>query len=304
MPTRKAPERASKSTPPVVAAPTTEHIADASTAFEVTRADRDALDRHDLLAVNVDPGAAALIALGALPSIRMYASEIRALAPSCAHAVDSLERYAHATLHAHSLFKVSTSNEEFARLFAEITTWRSRLLGVLSLAASFEIVDEAVVVKLRNAQGYRGWLEATGAAEDIVRKHWARLEGKNPLTVGDLATARDVAARFLEAHAQRSATAAGQTQSAIDRQRAFTLLANAYEEIRCALRFLRRRENDFDRFAPSLWLQPGGGRRGGRGAARGGEEKVSPTANSSFEVERVPVTTTANPAEVEREATS
>ena len=287
-----------KTTSPDAATEHADILADGSVYFAATAADRDAPSPNDLIVVNLDPGAGALIAIASLPRIALFEAAIKDLAPSCAHAVGSVKRYARAAFHANYRFLHAATGEEFARLYGEVTRWRARGIAVLALAASFDIVDDSVVSKLREGQGYRDAVEDVGAAEDIIRAHWDKLEGKVPITADDLQTMRTLTVDFAAALAEREDRAAGISPSANDRQRAFTLLARAYDEIRRALTFIRWKEGDVDDIVPSLWVRPGGGRRYGSDIAKPADPATtSPVASPAAPTTTANPPTTVNPKE-------
>ena len=81
-------------------------------------------------------------------------------------------------------------------------------------------------------------------------------------------------------YAERSRQSLHVADAADDRQRAFTLLVKAYDQVRRAATFVRWENDDVEKYAPSLWAG-----RGGRGSSNssegGGKSEPPPPAEGS-----------------------
>lgn len=253
-------------------------VADALTAFESTRAERDALTADRLVPTNLDVGAGALTAIAAVRRLAPFLLAICAKGPEVAAAIRNLLTYAHAAFYANYVYQhASPSTEEFQRLLATLVKQRTRAFGVLQMCVAFGILDESVLAGLREGSGHRDTLEDVGAAEQLIRERWASLEGTKLLTIADLDEMRATTVKFATVLAEKESVATVATEAANDRQRAFTLLARAYDQVRRALTYIRWEEGDADEIAPSLWVRPGGGRRTSSDVARPAEPVATPT---------------------------
>src|SRR5262249_14133252 len=80
--------------------------------------------------------------------------------------------------------------------------------------------------------------------------------------------ARDIGEKLLAAVGAKEQGPALVAAQALQRQRNFTLFANAYDQVRRAISYLRWNEDDVDDIAPSLYA--------GRGTGRKKPESVQP----------------------------
>lgn len=250
---------------------------DAATAFEATQADRDALAPTELVPVNVDVGAAALIALGAMPRIREHAAALATL-PSDVPSPARVQQCALAAEHANAIWlHADAGPDEVQRLVAEATPRRNQAVSVLQMMAAFEVVDQSVVDGLRGGTGYLNLASDLHASEAILRAKWPQIEGGILLTLEDLDAMRSVAARLNLALALRdSGNDAVLNKASNDRQRAFTLLARVYNEVRRGISWIRWYQGDADQIVPSLWLRQGTSKRSNGEAASAPATPVAP----------------------------
>lgn len=238
-------------------------------AWEALADERSKVPTEELVAFNVDVRAAATAALGAYPEI--HALREQALAsivgfdPTC---IDRLPLYAAAAAHGQTLFLTSQQEiRELPALYDE----------AFKLRETFH-TDLAPMVRrgLMSADRLRGYNGGVGyqvVAWDLAllisaaRQHWRLIAGKSTLTEAELASAERLSQRIVVAVGLRDQGPAVLAAAALERQRAFTLFVRAYDEVRRIVTFLRWREQDAERIAPSLYGPRNRGPRRGTDAA-------------------------------------
>ncbi len=85
-----------------------------------------------------------------------------------------------------------------------------------------------------------------------------------------------------------------------DRQRAYTLLVNAYDQARRAVTYLRREEKDVEKFTPSLWVGRGRRRNGSSEPAKGAEGPANTNGAPVFAAPTTPGLPGASPFVIKR----
>jgi len=89
--------------------------------------------------------------------------------------------------------------------------------------------------------------------------NWAKIQGKALTPLADVQTASRIGLRLTRIAGLRDQGPARLAAATELRMRAFTTVVRTYEEVRHAVGYLRRREDDADSIAPSLY--PGKSRR-------------------------------------------
>jgi hypothetical protein len=222
-------------------------------SFEATTADRAALDESALIAVNADPSSAMHIVLAAWPRIASLLDEIAKL-PVEHRLIARCKLYAWALGHAHSLYVIATTPpEELEARYQEGLKRRAALRSDVQNLIHHGLVPQDSLARVRNETGFRNVAADLGHLVNIMRNATARVEGRTATLPEDLAKAEMLAAQLVEIIAQREGSIAMTSSIAADRQRAFTLMARAYDEVRRAVRFLLWRNGEADKLVPSMY---------------------------------------------------
>lgn len=230
-------------------------------AFVETASERAAIQGQ--LHITVDVPSAVTTAYGALPAIKALKPEIEATFKSFdGRHIDNLERYASAALYGHTrwLFAAEPS-VPLQQMIAEAMKRRASLVSVLETATVYELIPADIVRDLQGAKGHKNMAVDLIGVTGVLRQYWSALEGKTPLTVADLERAEQLGQQLVKALGEKEQAPAVDDAAALDRKRAFTLLANAYGEVRAAVLYLRRDAGDADLIAPSLYAGRGGSKR-------------------------------------------
>jgi hypothetical protein len=112
---------------------------------------------------------------------------------------------------------------------------------------------------------------------ELLYESWPEVSDKTALTLDDLKEHELLAFELLMSIGRRNRPREV-AEATVRRQRVFTLLVTAYNQVRRAVLFFRAHEGDADRFAPSLF----GGRKNGN--HRTPEPQPAPAAPSGVRV--------------------
>ncbi len=222
-------------------------------AFDKTKAERDALPRSALIPRTIDTAGAVSVALSALPAMKSFRSAITAEIPGFdVEQFDLIEDYANALFHADGLVASAPDTGGVGDLYQECLGLREVLTSDLKALIARKLLDEKALADINNGAGYRNVAVALMSLSTIAREHWATISSKTALTMGEVEHARDLAGQLLTLSSSRDKVESiGEAAEA--RQRAVTLLVNAYGEARAALAYVRRKEDDVAVIAPSLY---------------------------------------------------
>jgi hypothetical protein len=187
--------------------------------------------------------------------------------------LDKLRDYACALGHAQTLFTMSDEkSSDLAELASEGLAIRDQLRADATALAKRGLVSENFVSKLENGISYRSIAFDLVAISEALIAAWVTLEGRVAFTHSELVAASSLGNRMVELVGEREQAPATKDKAVVLRQQAFTLCMAAYEEVREAVAFVRRKEQDGETIAPSVFSN----RNRRRGSS--GDEVVLPTA--------------------------
>jgi len=226
---------------------------------------RDALDRvrpefaaiavDDLLPINLEAVAAAGTVEGVLPKVLLLHDQMQKELPAFdLNNLDKLELYALALLQAHTLsLGANPIPENVAALGTDATEQRAQLLSDATALAKRGLISSAALDKLNGPNGYYNTATDLLTIANMLRTNWAAISGKTGVTEYELDRAEVVGDQLVRAMGKREHSAATIAAVALERQQAYTLFVEAYDEVRRAVSYLRWHQNDADEIAPSLY---------------------------------------------------
>jgi hypothetical protein len=124
---------------------------------------------------------------------------------------------------------------------------------------------------------------ALAALVTVLRTAWPRIEGKTALTLTELAQADEQAMQLMVALAHQKKPLQDLAKVVELRQRAFTVFANAYTQVRRAIQFLCPDEKAVERIIPTLYPRKRAARK-----ARSTTAGVGPVAETSIQPTAAP----------------
>jgi hypothetical protein len=213
-----------------------------------------ALDPKQLRPLNIDIPLAVSRALGVLPAVLVLRERATTECPGLdLTAIEQLEDRALATATVNGEFEMSISTPPgFQTLVDEAFESRAGLLTVLRMLAALNYIKPESIDTLNGGHGYRDVAEDLIAIVSLLTRNWPAIEGKVPLTQANLDRFQALAENVLEMVGVREQAPVRADEAKDLRARAFTLLDEAYDEVRRMVTFLRWREGDADDIAPPL----------------------------------------------------
>jgi hypothetical protein len=234
--------------------------------FQRVEGEVRAVTENELLHINIEvPGAVATV-LGALPEVRAFRGEMSQLAGFDLKRFDKLRDYTLALGHTHAMYRAASGPADgVTELAEEVSALRDTLQADAAALARRGILDLGTVNKLRAPSGYKNIAFEVVGLVGLFREHWANIVGRSALKPEELEHAGRRAQELVTAVGLREQAPVAVGAASALRQRAFTLFANAYDDARRAILYLRWHHGDADDIAPSLYKGRGG--RGGTDAA-------------------------------------
>jgi hypothetical protein len=251
-------------------------------AFEALQPEVAALRDDDLMAVNIDVPNALSVVVGALPQLIALRPELAKFSdPAPLANLDKLEAYALALGHAQTLAQATPSAPEAIQALGETATkLRAQLVSDMNALIGRGLIDRDQIATLKGPPGYLNLAFDLFLLAAVAREHWKNISGKTAISLADIAQAEALADQLLSGVGTRERNKANAANATETRQRLFTLLVNAYDQVRRAVVFLRWDHDDLDEIMPSLYL----GRNGRRRQVSPKQESASGPAVSPSEV--------------------
>lgn len=230
-------------------------------AYERVKADLAGVPAEQLEKVNLDVQTATRTILGALPEIRaLRARIVQELPKFDIGAFDKLEDYVQTLKYAQSGYQIATEpNDEMVELTEAGNAMRQRLLADANALAVYKLFDGSQLERLKGGNGLDNLAEDLELLSRAMLASWPKIQGKALTPLEEVQTASRVGLRLTRLAGLRDQGPARLAAAVELRQRAFYLVSRTYEEVRDAIRFLRRREGDLEDIAPTLYT--GKGRR-------------------------------------------
>lgn len=231
-------------------------------ALDSVREEALALPRNEVRRINVDVWDATIVAFGTVARIAPLRGE---MARDCGgldlERVDRLERYARALGQATTAYAVaSRPPPRVQELTARLKAIRGTLISDIRAAGKRRLVQAE---PLKNLSGKAGALNTSTdvlALCAFVQRNWAALDGASGITLAELYETEALAEEAHRALSHKPHEGKDLAKLADLRRRVFTLFFNAYDETRRAVTYLRWRQGDAEKIAPSL-LRDRGRRR-------------------------------------------
>src|SRR5262249_25139756 len=113
------------------------------------------------------------------------------------------------------------------------------------------LLEAASIADLKGTTGYLNVASDVAVLARIMRERWSTIEGQTGVKYRELLEAESLYERFMDADGTREQQGVKVAAATEQRQRAYTLMMNAYDEARRAVSWLRWHEDDVEKFAPS-----------------------------------------------------
>jgi|GEM_PF-1386716 len=250
-------------------------------AFHASLPELLALPKDRLLVLNVDVRGAVCLGLAAPERLRAWRSRIIDELPRFdINALDRLEQYAKALMRAQVEYTLARKSPADVRALAEATQRRYQVLmnDARALAGRGMLAPEQLL-KFTGCRRRADKVLALSALVSVLKTAWPRIKGKTALTLAELEQADELVMQLMSALAHQKNPLRDLAKIAELRQRAFTLFANAYCQVRRAIQYLCANEREAECIIPSLYPRKRAARKPDTAAAA--VEPVAQTATQS-----------------------
>jgi len=228
-------------------------------AFEQVKGEVQAIPEDNFLTVSLDIPATVITVQGAYPEIIALRPEFVTHLPTFdISKLDKLEVYALAMFCTQADYKAATEPPpSLVELVNSAVETRAVLLSDVNSLISRGLLAPGVISGLQGINGYKNLMMDIGTLAGILHKYAAKIADRTSVKPEELSAAEDLANRLGKAVGLREQSPQIIAEAARNRQAAFTLFLNAYEEVRTAIHYLLRNAGDADSIAPSLYANRG-----------------------------------------------
>ncbi len=207
--------------------------------------------------------------------------------------LDNLELYTLALGHAHTAYETATQpSPALVALGNDATLRRKVMVDDIGMLVTRGLLKENILSELKGINGYKNIAFDLFQLSDIYRKNWDAIADRTSMKKEELDQVEDLADQLVTAAGEREQAPQLTAEAIRDRQAAFTIFINAYDEVRSVIGFLRRKRGDLDTIAPSLFL----GRVSSKKKTDSGEDTPQMAAQVAASANQ-PSTSTANPTQ-------
>jgi hypothetical protein len=248
-----------------------------------------AIPADDCRTVNLDVQATAMLAIGAIQRTDALRARFRRDLPSFdLRRLERLGIIAGAAWHAQTLLDaLAAPPPASAELARRALAARNVLVCEIRTLIARELLPAESLKNMVGGSGYRQIAKDLTLGVNVLRTNWERVVERTGVRFAELAEYERLGDQLVHAVVEPEPAAQRRKALALNRQRAFTLLMRAYEELRNAVRYLRTVEGDAEELTPSPYKRDPNARRRRKKKAReaaageGGEPGVSAGAERS-----------------------
>lgn len=161
---------------------------------------------------------------------------------------------------------------EVAPLAEEAETLLAIFNGEFQMLFLRKVLPESTLPALDTTRGYKPLAANLRSVATFAQENWAKIESRCSLTAEDIKRAVSLHSEILGALGERTNDDKETLALVLLRNQTFTLLVQAYEELRHAMHYIRYKEGDADALVPSFYAT-----RSGRSRKQDGTEETGST---------------------------
>lgn len=224
-------------------------------AFDALLTEIHGVDENDFVGITLDVNSAVYTVLGALPELQALRAQFVHDLPSFDITVfDKLETYARALGRANTEYKTALEPPTTVPELVEAAIdMRTILLADVNALIARGLLPAAVIAGLQGVNGHKNIVADLFVLADILNRNQASIASRTSVKPEEIYEAENLADRLGVAVGLREQASHVLADAIRNRQAAFTLFINAYEEVRMAVQYLRRKQGDAESIAPSLY---------------------------------------------------
>jgi hypothetical protein len=227
----------------------------AKDSFEKLANERAAIPDERVKVVNCDASQAVSVVLAVVTRLRGLRDDIvKALLDFNIERFDELEDRALALQFANTDYLLATKPpDNLKEQYEEGLKLRNVLHADINTLAVRGLVNGDALKDYSGNVGYKNVAVDLNMVARFLETNWPNIQGKCAVTTDEIAHALQLAIRLLRGASARELSPEQLAQMADDRNRAFSLLMEAYDDARRAVQYIRYHENDADTIAPNIY---------------------------------------------------
>jgi hypothetical protein len=226
-------------------------------AYQLAKAEMDAISADRLVGVDVDIPIVAQVVLGRMPRILALRSAVASsLADFDMRAIDRLELYVRSMTYAHWLYQ--STRVSIDRLREWLEQWppaHDRLVAEASRLLSSHVLDRSCFDDCPNPRRCLDGMTGAQRLCCLFNLNWRRIECVTSIRWEEIAHAEVVAELASIVAEHNDDLQEAEAVLTLNRQRAFALFLTNYDQVRRVTQFIRWGEGDVDDIAPALRRQ-------------------------------------------------
>lgn len=252
--------------------------------YDATVPEMKSLPQDQVKQINLPIVSTIATVLGVLPKLQPYRDQVAGLSGYDIKQFDDLERYVGTMSQAEAYHTIASQPpSDLAQAQQEGAELRDVLFTDAQVLVRRGLIAGVTLNSLKGAVGYKNLAADLQSLSTLFFSNWDKISSTTSVKQDEILKAQQLSYHLYRGAGQREQSPEDIAETADIRARAFTLLTNAYDNIRRAIIFLRWHEGDADLIAPSLFAGRSNGRRKGDNTSN---KPVTPTTDS---------TATANP---------
>lgn len=224
-------------------------------AYQLLLPQYQAIPLESLGSITVDVASVVTLVIGSLPEIRKLAGEIQKKEPELTlDKVEQLRVAALALNYAHAAYlSAAPADDNLDKLGAEAIERFGTLSADGTTLARRGLINGKELEDMGSPVGYKNVAVALTRFVSVFRRNWETIKGKCAVTQEELETTLQLAELILTAVGLKEKGAAKLESATEYRLRAFFFLANEYDRFRQVITFIRWKQGDADKIAPSIY---------------------------------------------------
>ena len=219
------------------------------------------LSPNDFVPINLDVMSSIRTTEGVLPKIAGMRPLIVQLLPQFQILFfDQLEDRALALGHTQTVYESAEKAPAMPQpLIDDATQAHAIALSEVTTLVYRGLIPSQALSSLNGGNGYRNLAADLFKLSEAMRSNWSKISGRTSMTVTELDTMENLADQINQALGTLEQMPEPEASATRDRQAAYTLFLEAYDEVRAAIAYVRRKEGDADEIMPSLYAGRSGG---------------------------------------------
>lgn len=210
--------------------------------------------QDDERVVNVDVMFVVTLILGSLPTVRTLQPQLARLPDFDITLLDRIDDMVRALQHSHGLYLQATKSPVALQALIDRATDLREVFHADAIAlAKRGVLNPDSFREVKRNNGHRALVVDLQILVQTLREKLPAIQGKSHVTAQELDEAVLLVDTLTQAIGTKEHSPQVREQTVTIRAKALRMVTNAWDEIRSATAWVRRREGDAERFAPSIY---------------------------------------------------